>query len=758
MNRTNPRIFLLVVLCLSPGSDSRAQSLRPSRPALSRRAGIVVTVVEGQLDREGPFKVRLALPPGSQLPPHPYGAARQLTILSGAIEFGMGDFLDRTKGNFLEAGAVVNLQPATSYVMRSRDGATVQLEGMGPWSLDWWNLTDASVAAPSPPLFASTEVGAKVDGAATVTVVSRAEIDRRNAYVAYDALDREPGLHVVRQLGLTGSGLSRLVIRGAGAVGVAGLQVFVDGRPDATVSFAHPTPSALGTETTDRVEVIHGPSPVLYGSGNTGVVNIITETPPPGASGFLKQSIREYGTAETQLRLSQGGERGFLRLSGAYRTTNGYLKGLDANVRNLSLKTGFKLNEVWKVNTEAALNEDHFSPLGPVSVPGPFTDPRTKALDLRQSVLDVSLTGRRERTSTSLKLYRDELDPRSQILDPGERRATISESGVRFRQEWTPSVSTRLTSGIDVLRVMVRNSPVLPPFSGPGLAIPRARVSASLTEAGIYAFAEQRLAPRLSGTGGIRLIRHSQYGFDTAEEASLLWRLSEDLPAGNRAGSAIGARYVRGYQSPTLQQFFGIFRGGIAGPSNPNLGPERVRQFEMNYLYTRGSWDLDLVGFLQKGTNGITAPANPPPSPPRINNSLTFRTPGVETRFRARAGDHVMIHAGIAVMHLDNSFLRAPRRTFDLGTTFSGDLRQPSDLVVHVTGRYAAGIVDTPVGGRARIPLRDYKTVDVNTSYRLTSHAEVFLALTNITNEAYQLVLGVPAPPRTLGGGVTLRF
>lgn len=62
----------------------------------------------------------------------------------------------------------------------------------------------------------------QAERAASVTTITRAVLDQKHVSVAYDALDMQPGLHLVSRLGLTGTGLSRLAIRGAGAAGPSG--------------------------------------------------------------------------------------------------------------------------------------------------------------------------------------------------------------------------------------------------------------------------------------------------------------------------------------------------------------------------------------------------------------------------------------------------------------------------------------------------------------------------------------------------------
>ena len=57
------------------------------------------------------------------------------------------------------------------------------------------------------------------------TIVNQQEKENKRSAVPFDVLETKPGLNVVNRLGMTGSGLSRLTIRGNGGVGPAGIQI-----------------------------------------------------------------------------------------------------------------------------------------------------------------------------------------------------------------------------------------------------------------------------------------------------------------------------------------------------------------------------------------------------------------------------------------------------------------------------------------------------------------------------------------------------
>lgn len=588
-------------------------------------------------------------------------------------------------------------------------------------------------------------IARQADRAATVTVISGAIMQQQHVSVAYDAFRMQPGLHLVSRLGLTGTGLSRLTIRGAGAAGPAGLQIFVDGRPDATVTFAHPIPQAHSLENVERIEVTHGPSPVLDGSGNTGVVNIRSVEPGPGWSRFLQLSGGSWGTSENFARVGYGGERAFIDVSGTYRRTDGYLPRTDAWVAGGKVRAGYRFDDDWRLTFSAANSQDHFSVFGPFSVPGPFGNPGTTDLDLTQTAGDLALEGRLGAVSTRLQLWGDVLDPRSQVVPAGAKRADVREIGARWRSSLSPWTGGEVIAGVDVLRATARNTPALPP-AGPDIDV-------RITEVGPYLFAEQKISPQLTLNGGVRFTQHSEYGSEPSGEAGLILR-----PGGRNAGSrfhgtALRARAVRGFQSPTLQQLFGVFGGGLAGPANPDLQPERLDQIEtgVNQRYRR--WGFDVAAFLQRGDNQITSP------PGELRNTGEFHRSGVEAQLDVLPWTDLRLRLGVTSLDLSDNVLRVPKNTVDFGVTYTpGALRQ-RDFSVNIDARYANDTFDQALAPNSpRLRLEDYLVAYVKAELRLREGIRGFVALDNVTDEKYRTVLNVPAPGLGVFAGISAQF
>lgn len=606
--------------------------------------------------------------------------------------------------------------------------------------------------------------------AATVTVIDieRGDIEKKHSASAYDVLENQPGLNVVRRLGLTGSGLSRLSIRGNGNVGPAGIQILVDGRPDATVSFAHPTPSALSLQDVERIEIIHGPSPVLHGSGKTGVVNISTGEPTPGLHGYLEGSYGSFDTTENFGGLSYGGDRAYFRVSGSYRSSDGDNPSSRALVKSINAKAGYQFNNIFSVTAGIGRNADSFEVFETFFVPGPFTDPRIKSLDLVQTVFDLTLNADFDKVQSSLKVYHDDLEPVSQVLDAPEKRANVFERGLRFKTSWAATDDTKLTAGVDYLRAQADNSPVLPPFTLPGttiphprLAIPRARVSESLNELGIYGFIEQNLSRHVSVSGGLRYTRHSAFDSATSGELGLTWTPVPDNVDNLLYGTTFRARATRGFQAPTLQQLFGVFRGGRNGPANPNLDEEVLKQYEIgvNKSFTKGN--LDIVVYVQDGEGIIETPAAPPPPPPDIQNNIDFANRGIEARlhFYPTANWETML--GISVADFENNntrFLRVPEKTLDFGITYKHSFIRPHDFSINLAGRFARDTTDVPVNTTTQVKLDNYFLADLKANYHINKQVKTFFQIDNITDEEFELVSGIPVNGLGISAGLRLEY
>ncbi len=580
---------------------------------------------------------------------------------------------------------------------------------------------------------------------ATITKISSEEIANRNVSVAYDAIDGVPGFHVTQRLAFTGAGLTRLAIRGAGSAGPSGLLVFIDGRPDPTVTFVHPAPQAHNAQDIEVIEIVRGPSPVLYGSGNTGVVNIRTKTPALGWSGHLQASGGSFGTTKNFASLNYGGEKGYFSSDFTYRRTDGYLDDTDAWVGGGTVRLMYKIADQWRVKLSAGQTVDHFAVFGKFSVPGPFGNPGTTDLDLTQTVGDISLEGKLGNINTSLLLWGDALEPRSQVIPDGAEPADIAESGLRFAANASPWPSGNIVVGLDALRASAKNTPALPPTN--------TFVDVNISELGPYLFFEQNASPFLTISGGVRPTNHSEYGSDLSFEGGLVLK-----PGGNNSTSPLkdtrfNARITRGFQSPPLQQLFGVFKGTVKGPANPELGPAHVTQLEGTLQQKFGAATISVTGWIQDGKDQIIIVA----PPPELQNAGEFSHKGIEAILRLRPGKRVMIDAAMTRYSHSESVLRVPWNTFDFALRIKPEALENRDLTLSLYGTYSSKINDAAADGSI-VRLEDYFVASAKVRMKVAKNIYGFIEAENLTNKTYETILGIPMPERSVYGGGSIHW
>ncbi len=104
--------------------------------------GAKIAVIEGPLNEAKPFTFRLRFPANYQIPAHSHPATERVTVLSGTFHMGTGDKFDRSKTTGLSTGAVAIMQPGTTHFAWTDQETVVQLNGTGPWMIEYVNPAD----------------------------------------------------------------------------------------------------------------------------------------------------------------------------------------------------------------------------------------------------------------------------------------------------------------------------------------------------------------------------------------------------------------------------------------------------------------------------------------------------------------------------------------------------------------------------------------------------------------------------------------
>jgi quercetin dioxygenase-like cupin family protein len=77
--------------------------------------GAQIAVLSGDPGKEGPFVLRLKFPAGFKIPAHMHAADENVTVISGTLNFAMGDKLDPKKGEALKPGGFIHMPKGTHH-------------------------------------------------------------------------------------------------------------------------------------------------------------------------------------------------------------------------------------------------------------------------------------------------------------------------------------------------------------------------------------------------------------------------------------------------------------------------------------------------------------------------------------------------------------------------------------------------------------------------------------------------------------------
>ncbi len=228
------------------------------------------------------------------------------------------------------------------------------------------NLSAISITASRVPMNAQHTPNA-------LTLITKEDIERKNARYVYELLQSVPGLNVTTQ-GSAG-GLTQVRIRGAEANQVL---VIIDGieandpATDAAFNFAH-----LVTDNIEKIEVLRGPQSALWGSDAlAGVISITTNKEIQGHHVITSSSYGSENAYQGNIKFLIGTDNINLSIGGNFIDTDGINAATSGNERDgydnttLHLNTDYQIHDAVKIglSTRYINASNEFDP-APTGVP-----------------------------------------------------------------------------------------------------------------------------------------------------------------------------------------------------------------------------------------------------------------------------------------------------------------------------------------------------------------------------------------------------
>ena len=104
--------------------------------------GAKMAVLEGDPAKEGPFTLRLKVPANYNVPPHWHPAIEHVTVIKGVLYMGAGDKMDMNSATKITEGGLAVMPIKHVHYAFTKEEATIQLHGIGPWGINYVNPKD----------------------------------------------------------------------------------------------------------------------------------------------------------------------------------------------------------------------------------------------------------------------------------------------------------------------------------------------------------------------------------------------------------------------------------------------------------------------------------------------------------------------------------------------------------------------------------------------------------------------------------------
>lgn len=572
----------------------------------------------------------------------------------------------------------------------------------------------------------------------TVNVIGRDQLtEQYQPSVLPTLMQQVPGLMVTSRA-MMGYGVSNGAAGGINLRGITGgagqLLVLIDGHPQYQGIYGHPISDSYQTLMAERVEVLRGPASVLYGSNAMGgVLNIVTrQQRQDGVHTSVNLGAGSYGTIQSEVSNQVRSGKFSSIVSAQYNRTDNHRPRMGFEQYGGYLKLGYDLSEQWNAYVDANLTRFNSS------YPGAENSPLYDADQwITRGVVSAALENHYERTSGALSLYtnfgRHKIDDGTANPDqPTQRyfRSKDALAGVSWYQSAQLFKGNRLTLGVDYQHIY-GNAYYTSKLTGEVLETPNKQSGKSYrNEIAGYVDFRQDLFSWLTLDAGVRLDHHSVTGTEWVPQAGLVVR---PLATGE-----IKAMVGKGFRNPTMREMY------LYPPSNEELEPERLWNYELSWRHRVGSFSYGANLFYIKGDNMIQTVNR------KNVNTGGIENYGAEIEAGWRIDSHWTVNTNHSLLHMENPVIAAPTYKGFLGAAWHDQRWKVNAGLQYINGLYTA------VGDNEQ--QEDFCLLNATVSYALTRGLILWARGENLLAQRYEINLGYPMPRATFMGGIHLNF
>ncbi|KAA3609997.1 MAG: TonB-dependent receptor [Calditrichaeota bacterium] len=568
------------------------------------------------------------------------------------------------------------------------------------------------------------------DVARTVSVIDHVEIEHIAAQSIPELLENVSGVDVL-QRGTQGV-QADISMRGAGFNQTL---ILVDGTKMSDPQTGHHNMN-LPVDISDikRIEILKGPGSRLYGpNAFGGVINIITKS-----SDQLELSvgglIGEHSLYNSQINFSLPHNNGFTRLTIAKAGSDGYKFNTAFHNLNVSQNSELIFDDL-TFSIASGYNEKHFGANNfyiPI-FPNPFQYEETDLFFLK-GALKYKIENLVLSTQTSFRGHNDTYFWNKNTSSPNKHQSNsvTTEFNAQLNHKFgITSFGAEYTSE---------------DFESNSLGIEEKRNSNGLfthqrANSGFFVQHQVAFNQLILSVGG-SLYNYSGQGWHGWPGADVSYKLSEN--------SKIYSSYSEGFRVPTYTNLYLNFPATsspfVRAFGNPDLKNEKSHNYEVGYAFHNSHINVEAAVFQRNDKNLIDYVFNETDTLYRAENFTKLVTKGFESSFKILNPGLGFNSLFIQYSFLDLNVDLVGKKTIYALTHFKhqiiGGLNYSIPFLDHLNQSWRIRYED-------RLLPSQQTTVDTRISWKRPSF-HMFLDITNILDEKYEDLPGVPMPGRWL--------
>ena len=574
-----------------------------------------------------------------------------------------------------------------------------------------------------------------------VTQISSSQIEQSGESSLLPVLTAKVAGLFVTERGFAGYGVSG---GSAGTVNIRGVGqgnkvlFMIDGQPQWAGVFGHSVADTYVANGIERIEVVKGPSSLLYGSNAMGgSINLITHT--QREDGLTGRARAMFGSFSTQkFALSSGYKKGKFSatLSGQLDRSNGNRAGSAFWLANEFAQLKYAASRHWSLAGMLDMTQTH------ADNPGTLQDPLENMwTDVVRGTGGLYIKNNYEKCDGGIQGY---INWGRNNVDDGNTPGTTPKDYIFHSTDYNMGVTAyeslylwqanTLSAGIDFQHWggHVWNT------NKEDESIRTSEARHNVNEIAGYVMMQQGFFHDiLNINGGVRLQHGSTYGNEWVPQAGFIVR-----PTGT---AQIKGSFSKGFRAPNIRELY------LYPPANPDLKPEYMLNYELSYRQHFLDYRLMLGAaiFYIDGRNMIQTVRED--GRPRNVNTGKFRNKGFEVEAAYSILSNLQASASWSYLHTDSDNLYAPKNKLNAEVTYS-----PGDFSFTLEEMSIWSMQNgNPDGSK-----ENYSLLNLRAAYTLKGKAPVTLSvkIDNITNKHYQIIYGCPMPGTTLMGGVEFKF